>query len=174
MARRHLRTFTLSEALSITLDQLAEESLEDPRLKLLLPRDKAPSLDTQGLSAKDYEDLYRLLPSKTPNIKLPRTTDARTFAQHHTQCGQDNTFLYTKVLREMNRRINLNKHAVKPPLVNASRVADALMELGLAALTERVSTVERVEGSARKNAGEGKNKLPLTKRYKDTSVRTLP
>lgn len=169
MARRHLRTFTLSEAVSRVLDDLATEGSTSPRVQALVAQEEV-YLDKYDLRAKDYEELYALLPSKTPGTKLPRNLDGNTFMLHLTQYGEVNTALHGRLLQEMNRRMKINRAATKPPPINASRIADALLSLGFATLCERVSAGERHQGSTAQHVSEGGHKLPVGKGRKGAAV----
>lgn len=62
------------------------------------------------------------------------------------------------------------ERATRLPVINHSRIAEMVVALGLAALEERVSEIEGVERSARSNATQSSNKLPVTKRRKGIAI----
>jgi len=163
--RRQMRTFTLAGKTSRALDDLLSEGAESLRIQVLLANTQQPpkpttELDKYGLLPEDYEYLYTLLPSN----KLPRSLHGDTFLMNLTACteklGLGGVVFNTRVIREMNARIKMRSRVPKP-VVNISRVTDALIELGLSTLQERVSIREGAERSTRKNAGKSSNKLSI-------------
>ncbi len=140
MARRMMRAFTLSAEVSQNLDDLTVAVSKDEELRTLLFASEAP-LDRYRLAPEDYAYLYTLLPPQTPNAKVGRALNFNVFNIHLSACAELHPDLSARAVREMNARIQANK----PPPMNASRVADALLRRAMADVYARE---DRHEGSA--------------------------
>jgi hypothetical protein len=220
---RYVRAFTFDETTINAVGNLIEEGYGGMRLRILMKHedpsvgDLSPlTLDDRDLSAKDYQELYQKLGiSLEPEVLfrpkgLPvvyTKPPALTWVDFLKKFRADTNALTAREIHsEIRRRQKANHKAVKKNAakvaapVNASRVIDALVVLGLEALKEKLEQVrqrvtkhetpdvttlattpkrERVrgaddKGSAREDAGESSNELSNTSRRKKATVRAVP
>lgn len=172
MARRVMRSFTLSSETSDALDRLMETPPEREVLSTLLQTTNSiVTLDENSLSKADYTHFYSLLPRTTPgtDVKgLTRDPVYTVFSAHLSRCSEVNPGLMPKVLREMNARIRLNKRIKEPP-INVSRIVDAILLPAIVKLYEGDRKSEAATGS-RSYAKESRNKLSIRAGRKDAAV----
>lgn len=172
--RKQARTFTLTLSNSLAVDDLADDPSTVKTTNLLrLTQNTLPSLDDNGLTREDYEEFYTLLPPHTPRSDLPRTPDGRLFCLHLDLCYNSNSHGMDRVLRAMNKRIRERKAMVRQrEKLNSSLVADMLITLGLATLEKEGASAGEVgvERSARSDAKESGNQLPVTAGRKGVTV----
>lgn len=164
--RRAMRAFTIALANSEAIDNLVQ-SKDERELRLLFGK-RDTVLDKFGLTTEDYIELAKLLPKRKDKHLghyNPKAENPGHFfflhLQNYISDTPDSSGTHTDILREVNRRIAEHKRSQQITL-NSSRVADALITLGLATLAERKQARESVEGSARPNDRKGENKLPIT------------
>jgi hypothetical protein len=162
-----MRAFTLARTTSEAINNLLAASSPE-QLRILLPEEIAtaelPPLDSMGLLPEDYGPLYALLPKKT-NPYVGREPTGQVFMLHFNHCcNETSSSLADDVLRALNARIKyrrMESRKKRPPVrINVSRITDALINLGLSTLQERVTASEIVEGSPRSDAGKSQDKLP--------------
>jgi len=176
-----MRAFTLDSATSAALDAIVDAGLGYPGLGVLFPpsidsarEDPAPDRDDKGLSKADYAALYTFagLPAKTPGPRrigshaLPPEPAWRLLTRALERLDMDAA---NAALAEARRLSSNNlggprlgrppKDAHPPPSrgpmpPNASRVADALINMGLAELRKRIE-LEGTKDGAGRNDGEG-------------------
>lgn len=172
MDRRHMRAFTLSVRASTGVDETAAQGADSLVAKALFSCFNEP-LDRHFLSKSDYLEMYENLPKRASSSlsKLEREPVNNVFLLHLHACAGGDSILMDSLLADYNRRVQANKRsAAVSSRINVSRVADALILLGLATLEERVRELEVSKGSARRDASQDKDKLPLSKRRKGATV----
>lgn len=152
MASRSMRAFTLGIEVQVKLDSILS-SLTEEQLNSLLPTATAvaaqietPVLDGAGMSSDNYADLYKKF---LPYVKLSdRASTWDGFRLHLNRYAlnwpNNTTAEFEDLRKEMKKK---NQHLVwrskqaachKSTTVNASRVVEALLFLGMDALQERV------------------------------------
>lgn len=179
--RRIIRTFTFGAQTLDALDALVAmrpESVEQQELARIAgivtkqAAATAPQCDVDGLFPKDYEELYARMPKLASKPRLVGEFREPNFLSLRHAINA-NPLQMMPLIKDVNRRQKLNKRVVKMQLkkseapttkLNASRIADALIVLGLATLKERVTPLGTdAERSKRDDAGEGQDKLPHTR-----------
>lgn len=197
---RLLQAFTLDVTVINQLTEAGELSPESKDLQILLPelakRGEAKNLelDASDLNANDYATLYMLLKPEDLKpmfgkfaVKSKRLPSKKAFIEaafaEYLVTKDEQT--YNARIKEMGNLQKLNRRekrkavtiAGRPKksrdsVVNASRIAEALLVLGLQVWRERVSRIES-EGNKGSNAGQGQDKLSGRKGRKATAVRTV-
>lgn len=181
-----IRTFSLRTETAGQLDELLARSFTSPELlTLLATRSTAasaekPELDENFFQPADYSSIYALIktPAKDAKHWSTHVKERRVPIWENLQyiCSHENNaeeLFATIKTCQMHNRVKQRyyeaqqKNVVRPPRINASRIADALITLGLEALKEKVARLES-ERSKRTNGGEGKNKLSVGSRRKTT------
>ena len=153
MASRSMRAFTLGIEVQVKLDNVLSSLTED-QLNNLLPNAaavtqiEAPVLDSTGMSPDNYNDLYKKF---LPYVKLSdraSTWDGfRTHLNRYASNWSNSTIAEFEDLRKEMKKKNQHltwrfKQAVchKSTAVNASRVVEALLFLGMDALQKKISS----------------------------------
>lgn len=197
---RYVRSFTLDIATTNAVDKLMEEHMQHLVVLLppeITPSNHPDIITDQfGLCPNDYEKLYAAagisrdakvawrIKGKDFYHPIPELTWV-DFQKHYrvayhavapeTPVNDAVVQLLIKELRRLNRssaRAQAHSHldASKRP-VSTSRVVDALINLGLETLKERVASLNvDAAGSKSQDAGKGQNKLSVTKRRKAVAV----
>ena len=175
---RHIKAFTLSEK-ALTALRAFEDSPQDAAQLLLdaFPQNATEiQLDCFGLTLKDYDLLLNELdvaPRFTPEEAekanlLDRLTNAKNREPTWNSVGSAmNCKFYgndaggAAFMRRVDGLIAANRRASRAAMqaqrVNASRIADALIILGVAAFKERQSA-RAITGNPQANVGQGRDK----------------
>lgn len=140
---RILRAFTLDLAVVNAL-----ESLSEAHLKVLLP---STDLDAHGLTAADYDRMCPSPPS-SKSAAWARPVDPWTRLQARLSVDKS---LADKIETTVRRNRANPPHGRR----NASRIAEAILNLGLSTLNKRMVAVGESARSAKRNAGETKGEL---------------
>jgi hypothetical protein len=146
-----MRAFTLSIEVQVKLDSILSSLTED-QLNNLLPtaaaagQIEAPTLDSAGMSSSNYVDLYKKFLPYVKSSDRASTWDG--FRSHLNRYALDwpnsTTAEFEALRKEMKKK---NQHSVwrskqavchKSTAVNASRVVEALVFLGMDALQEKI------------------------------------
>lgn len=167
--RRQLRGFTFGAEVLARMEELLTLESSDRRHQKLMNfiyGDLSADLcDAHFMRPSDYAAVYKMMtpPPKNPifvwDFREP-TWDSLADALSHQQHVD-------RLLREVQQRQRNNKQTRPQAKLNASRIAEALLILGLEALEERAANLDD-QGSKRKDAGEGQNKLPNRRTRKTT------
>lgn len=170
---RPIRAFTLSGAVSIQIDSLAKSDPRSKWLGCLLPDIVRRSEDEHRLTEDDYDHLYSMLPLPDHALRTPNLAALNRAVYNHCD-----TLAGARASRVMFTEMRLRQRAARKAVresgtLSASRVADALLRLGLAALEGKVATRDS-SGSKEANAGEGSNKLSNSGRRKNPAAGTTP
>lgn len=146
VARRHIRTFSLDALLSETIDDLEKEGARST-LVLYLLQQITPQiqLDKFGLTQQDYEELVELYPTVVAvkdqfigKFDPKKPNPGHFYVMHLNRYTNNAGPLAAQVTKEMNRRIRVHKLS-KTPLINISRIVDALISLGLKTAREAMA-----------------------------------
>lgn len=180
-----MRAYTLGQTTIEAVGNLTLEPQTSPHIQLLLPEAfQTPThqptdhpLDDQCLTPADYTEFYAMLPPPR-KARSPLGWDAEkrepnwkslTAALRRHQNSEALAALIALRQRSNRRKQGAPPAPPKPAPINASRIVDALILLGLETLNERVTHLE-FEGSKKRDAGQGGDKLPNSGRRKTAAL----
>jgi hypothetical protein len=183
-----MKAFTLDLEVISALEQLRDSPPDCPHLQLIKRilygerrTENEEVLDDDDMFPSDYEEMYaQLRPEPKPHptmnavaAKLWKTKRLPNLKALYAAGFAEGPVFYATFHSEVKQRQRANKRrltrCVPGEPLNASRITEAIISLGLEALQERVARLGSA-GSKRKNVGESQDKLPYTGRRKKVAV----
>lgn len=165
---RQMRAFSFDVEVMVNVDNLVAQAADSIELQtLFVAKPASEGADTHFLHPADYEYIYSLLktPPKDPKRWDTHRSERRFPVWENLQVAVNKEADKDRLQKIIVSCQKSNRGGAASARRNASRIMEALVNLGLEALKEKVARLES-ERSKRTNGGESKNKLSVASRRK--------